>query len=204
MPKPARIIFVILLAAGCGARLSADTTSVFTISGTDISSCLSVAGGMPIPGCAPTFGEFVGALEVDATTGTPIAMDILSTNFFDFRNMIPGIDFNFRPGLVAGNCLAQGSPVAEVLFLCISTPTPGSLLGFGGSTIFGWPSAGSVVLDTSGIPLFYILGGSITPVLQSPEPGSFALILLGLGSLLVMRKRMGRRTKTPLRLYHAP
>src|SRR5262249_6054354 len=103
MPKPARIIVVILLATGCSARLRADPISVFTISGTDISSCLSVAGGMPIPGCAPTFGEFVGALEVDATTGTPIAMDILSTNFFDFRNMIPGIDFNFRPGLVAGN-----------------------------------------------------------------------------------------------------
>jgi hypothetical protein len=203
MPKLARIIFVILLAAGCRSQLRADTISVFTISGTDISSCLLVGPGTPIPGCTPTSGEFAGVLEVDATTGAAIAMDILSTNFGEFRNIWPGIDFNFRPGLI-GNCLAQGSPIAEVLYLCITTPTPGSLLGFERSTIIGWPNAGSFVLDNSNVPLFYILGGSIMPVLQTPEPSPFALILIGLGCLLVMRKRMGgARNPHPLLRHHA-
>jgi hypothetical protein len=44
----------------------------------------TVGGGTPIPGCIPTPRAFAGALEVDATTGTPIAMDILSTNRFQF------------------------------------------------------------------------------------------------------------------------
>jgi hypothetical protein len=66
-------------------HLHADTISVFTISGTDTSSCLSVLDGNPIPGCIPTSGAFAGAREVDATTGTAIAMDILSTNFGQFH-----------------------------------------------------------------------------------------------------------------------
>jgi hypothetical protein len=66
------------------------------------------------------------------------------------------------------------------------------LLGFDGGTIIGWPDAQTVILDNSNTPLFYILGGSITPVLTSPEPGSLALLPLGLGALLLMRKRMIR------------
>jgi hypothetical protein len=198
MPKLTRMILGMLLAVGCAPRAHADTYSVFSISGTDISACLVISTGTPIPGCTPTPGEFAGALEVDATTGVPIAMSILSTNFFDFNSQFPD-GFLYPPSLPAfpGSCLEQGSSINEVLYLCITTPTPGSLLGFDGSSIIGWPSAESVVLDTSGIPYVYILGGSITPVLPTPEPCSSALLLAGFGVLSMMRKRMAHISGVP-------
>ena len=149
----------------------------------------SSPGGMPIPGCTPSPGEFAGALEVDATTGTPIAMSILSTNFFDFNSLFP--DGMLIPPDLSEGCLIQDSSINEALFLCITTPTPGSLLGFDGSKIIGWPGAESVVLDTSDVPFDYILGGNITPVLPTPEPCTLALILAGFGILLVMAHIFG-------------
>jgi hypothetical protein len=184
MSKLAGIIFVILLAAGCAPQLRADTISLFNISGTGFR-----IGCEPEPfGCTPIpIPEgFAGSLVVDTTTGTPIAMNVLG-----FQNIFPGIDFNFRPGFVivgpGENCLVQGSPFQQVLFLCITAPT---LVGFDGSTIIGWPNALSGVFETNGQQDLYVLGGRITP---SPEPGSFALIAIGFGALLLMRQRMIRQ-----------
>jgi len=72
-----------------------------------------------------------------------------------------------------------------ILTLDVTTPLPGSLVGFDGGAIIG-----GKVSETDGITDAFILGDSIKPV---PEPSAFALLLLGLGGLLVMRKRMVHR-----------
>src|SRR5215472_212908 len=67
-----------------------------------------------------------------------------------------------------------------------TTMTPGSLVGFTGGSIFGL----SVLNNTTAASEYSDLSGSITPA-PAPEPSSLALIPLGLGALLVLRKRMG-------------
>jgi hypothetical protein len=143
--------------------------------------------GFPLGSCVPkTPCSFSGALTVDVTAGTVTALDITF------------------PGLAAFDVLSQSSPVSpsdwgvvatdstgtNVLNLEFTTAmTPGSLVGFTGGNIFG-----NDVLDLAegGNLLYLVIDGSITP---APEPSSLALIPLGLGALLVMRKRMGRSSR---------
>jgi hypothetical protein len=180
-----KAVLGVLLFSALASYAHADQIETFTISGTDVTSCLLIGPGTPIPGCTPTSGELAGALEVDATTGTAIAMDVFITNSYDFHNTYPGSDFNHRPGvglIGPDTCLGQYNPGAEaVLLMCITTPIPGSLLGFDGGTIIGFPTDGvSSVRDNSNVPYVYILGGDITPVVGTPEPGVLAMLLCGL------------------------
>jgi len=168
----------------CASYARADQISTFTISGTDVTACLLIGFGTPIPGCVPTPGQFTGSLMVDETTGANLSMDVSFVNSFNFdNNPFPG-------GLGLDGCLAQYSlPAQAALFLCINPPTPGSssLAGFDGSSI-----TGGEVSDNSNVPYVFITGGSITPVVSTSEPSSLALIAIGLGALLVMWTRMIR------------
>jgi hypothetical protein len=174
MPKLARIILGVLLAAGCASCVHADTISLFTISGT---GCSVLEGS---PGCIAPIESFAGDLAVDITTGIVVAINVLIDGF-DFSPFFGGIAA-FTPNIDLCNPL-----IAECLRLDLVTPTD-SLVGYDGGAILGVESG---IFDTNNFQEFDILGGTITPVVATPEPSSLALILAGFGALLVMRKRMG-------------
>jgi hypothetical protein len=58
--------------------------------------------------------------------------------------------------------------------------------------------AGSGVIECNAFQLFCMLAAASHRVIPATEPSSFALILLGPGGLLALRKRMGpRATSAP-------
>jgi hypothetical protein len=192
------LLSALMLSVPPSAR--ADSIGVFSISGTATSSCL-YADGESIPSCNPVSGGFAGALTVDMTTGTPVNMSVLGppsqfNSVYDFTGTEPRTfgPFLLSSGGVTGLELFAGPFSPYVLFLYFDTPTPGSLLGFDGSSI-----TGGAVYEYSGVPLEYVLGGSITPV-TSPEPSSLILLLLGLPGLVLMRRRRAALAGAP---HHA-
>lgn len=174
------MFLAILFAALCATPSArADTIDIFSISGTGYLNCASQFD--PFQSCGPAEG-FAGALEVDATTGLPIYMDMLIPGVYHFDTTFEG--YPYFPPILGNNCLGQGSPVFEVLYLCMTTPTGGSLAGFDGSAIASSSTSESGVFDTNEYRYFYVLGGSITPAIASaPEPSSLLLLLLGLVGL---------------------
>jgi hypothetical protein len=188
MRESARIILVVLLAVACAPRTHADTIGTFDISGTETSSCL-LASAAPIPGCTPIPEAFSGVLTVDVTTGIvpSVYIPLFGT---------PGLPPRIEP-FPGGVQLVVVNEFDQEGILDFSTPTQGSLVGFDGGTIFGFGGDGgnslSALTDPSGVPLYYVLGGSITP---APEPTPLTLILLGLVGLVAMRKRMRARSAT--------
>jgi hypothetical protein len=195
MFKLARIILAILLAGGCASRVRADTVNQFTISGTAVSSCIDIFG-MPILGCTPIIVGVAGALAVDVTTGTALAEAVLfdagTSGIFGTIGTFSGDKPIERPTPDGVALLVHDVfDLDTYLELDFTTPTSGSLVGFDGNTISPWPNGHGGVFDVSSysFPFFEILGGSITPVIPAPEPGSFVLILIGLRGLLVMCKR---------------
>jgi hypothetical protein len=187
------MFFLLSLATICVCpSAKADTINVFSISGTGYVNCANYQS-FAFQTCGPAEG-FAGALEVDETTGMPIYMEMLIPGVYQFDTTFEGSPY--FPPVLQNNCLDQGSPVAEVLFLCMTTPTGGSLAGFDGSAITGSSMSGSGVFDTNGYQYFSFLGGNITPVIASaPEPSSLLLVLVGLVGLgfVAQRKRKESR-----------
>jgi hypothetical protein len=203
MRKSSLTLFAVLIVTVCPSYTRADTIGVFSISGTSLSSCLYTTG-VPILNCTPNLQPFAGALEVDVTTGTAITIQLLGPVLGTFTSTILGQPITpvVSPSGNGGVRLLTPSPtdpLTTYLEVDFTTATPGSLVGFDGGTIVGWPSGHSGVFDISSFnfPFVYILSGSITPV-TVPEPSSLTLIMLGLAGLVVMRKRMGHRGQLPV------
>jgi len=169
-------IFAIFLAAICAPYAQADT---FDVSGT----ALNVSTGS-LGSCASgATCAFSGTLTIDVTSGSLTAMNITFPGFTSFTSPQFAEPINTSDFFI-GALNSSGDAALTLDFT--TTMTPGSLVGFTGGSIFGL----SVLNSTTAAPEYSDLSGSITPA-PAPEPSSLALIPLGLGALLVMRKRMG-------------
>jgi hypothetical protein len=157
---------------------------------------LLVVGGAPyahadsfnVSGTATSFSggtTFSGMLTIDVISGTVTAVDITFPGLTSFTNLIG----SFGVGTSDWEIDVNQGPKSDILrFFFTTTMTPGSLVGFTGGSI-----SGGTVEDDLGGGIFNITGGSITPT-GAPEPSSLALIPLGLGALLLMRRRMGHNS----------
>lgn len=167
-------IFAILVAAISAPYAQADT---FDVSGT----ALNDSGGI-LGSCASgATCAFSGTLTIDVTNGNLTAVDITFPGLASFTNT----QFSDSQGTnwFIGVLNASGSPCSacDALTIFFTTTIPGSLVDFtGGSITFG-----EVLKTPTSAPEYSDLSGSITPAV--PEPSSLALILLGLGALLVIR-----------------
>jgi hypothetical protein len=160
-------IILALLIVGIGAPVAlADTTDIFDITASP--------------------GGIGGTLTVDVTNGTVTAVDITATGLTDFTDLTLS-----APVLSGGWVIIVNDPlIVNQILLDFTTTAPGSLVGFDGGTITFGQVAGPPVLTTI---LFTDITGTIAPAVAAPEPSSVALMLLGVGLVFVMRKRIGQR-----------
>ena len=172
-------IFAILVAAISAPYAQADTTSIFDVSGTALNDSTGMLGS-----CASgATCAFSGTLTIDVTNGNLTAMDITFPGLASFTSP----QFSDPEGgsvWFIGALNGSGSDALTIFFT--TTMTPASLVDFTGGSIIGV----EVLKNATSAPEYSDLSGSITQA-PVPESSSLALISLGLGALLVMRKRMG-------------
>jgi hypothetical protein len=143
----------------------------------DLSGSLAARAGS----CSPcTLG---GDIVIDNTSGTVISVD------FTVAGESPSVGpFNRFIEFVEGNSELLAVDGASNIFGMFLSGKPGTLVGYTGGGISG------NITPPVGNPLFVINAGAVlTEVVPAPEPSSVALMLLGVGLVFVMRKRIGQR-----------
>jgi PEP-CTERM motif len=173
------IMLAVLLVAIGAPNAHADTISTFDVSGT-----ASADAGQSCGASCP----FSGTLAVDVTSGAVTALDITFPGLAPFTTA----GLFLSTGIVSTSnwVLEVSNSTNDGLFLQFTTTmTPGSLVDFTGGSIFGLEVTG----PPGNEPILTISSGSISPATTAtPEPSSVALMLLGVGSVFVMRKRIGQ------------
>jgi hypothetical protein len=188
------ITLAVLLVAIGAPNAHADTVTL-DVSGTMTASAPgSCLGSTVLPLC--TLG---GDIVINNTTGAIISVDVTITGasptFGPFTTAIQLFDFGLgRTLLRIRGPASQGLSVIDLVF---DTPTPGSLVNYDGGALTTATSAESTQAPCSvgtNPPCIYFLStGELTPAVAAPEPSSVALMLLGIGLVFVMRKRIGQR-----------
>jgi hypothetical protein len=184
MRKSLWIILTVLVLAIGAPYAQADTTSTFDVSGTALNDSTGILGS-----CASgATCAFSGTLTIDVTNGNLTAVDITFPGLASFTSTQFAEPSGTSDWFIGVLNSSSGPPcLCDALTLFFTTTmTPGSLVDFTGGSIFGL----FVLNNTTSAPEYSDLSGSITPA-PAPEPSSLAHIFLGLGALLVMRKRMG-------------
>ncbi len=158
------VLAVLLLAIGAPAAL-ADSVETFDVSASP--------------------GDIGGTFSVDVTSGTILSVDITAFGLPDFTILDSSFATSGEWAL-----FAKDATLSNVIGLFFTTnPTAGSLVGFTGGII-----TNDSELLVAGRPPEDIGPGEVTrAAVAAPEPSSVALMLLGVGLLFVMRKRIGQR-----------
>jgi hypothetical protein len=182
MRKLLWIMLALLLMVIAAPNAHADTVTL-SVSGI-LSQSLGVAT-CSVSGC--TLG---GEIVINNTTGDIISEDVTVSGE---SPTVGPFTQNFGIGTTSGRTrLLVDDSVHNMLSLGFSTPTAGSLIGYTGGPlatetfVFGAATCGpcSWILET----------GALTPSVTTPtpEPSSLALMLLGAGLVLLLRKRNSR------------
>jgi hypothetical protein len=184
MRKSLWIVLTLLLGAGAGIA-HADTVTL-NVSG----SLLPTGIGSSCSGSGCTFG---GDIVINNTTGAIISEDVTisgeSPSVGPFTH-----DFGLSPtgGLTQ---LGIGDSTGDTLNLVFPTLIPGSVIGYNGGTLTAAATAIDIIPPPNpSFPGWFLepAGALIPAVTPTPEPSSVALMLLGVGLVFVLRKRIGQ------------
>lgn len=170
MRKSLWIILTVLVVAIAAPIAHADT--VFTVTGSfDDGAILS------------------GTATINTMTGLVTAFDLSTTGAFvsgPYTTVDPGQGL-FNGQYSVSSTLSNSS--IDFLF------PSGSLVGYAGGSLCSLPvncPYVSFLTITAPFGNFALASGSLTPQVTTSEPSSVALMLLGVGLVFVMRKRMGQ------------
>ena len=176
MRKSLWIILAVLLVAIAAPYANADTVTL------DVSGSLSPSFGAS---CSPSCTLGGDIVINNATPGSVTSVDITVAGaspsvgpfntFIEFIQSVSGLVTKDRNG--------------DSLFIFLSG-NPGTLVGYTGGGIGGYIL---VIPTQSGISFDVNTGAALTEaVTPAPEPSSVALMLLGVGLVFVLRKRIGQ------------
>jgi hypothetical protein len=130
-----------------------------------------------------------GTLVIDNTLGTVLpATDV--TISFESPTVGPFRVFELIGSIGTETVIGLNDASVGTLFLEFPTATLGSLVGYDGSPFFSEIQILSPPPQT--ILLFQGDSGSTLTPISTPEPSTDALMLLGAGIMLVMRRRIGQ------------
>ena len=175
-------IMLAALVVAIGAPNAHGDSVTFDVSGTLVPSTGSATCGAG--GC--TVG---GTIVIDPTTGNIISENVT----FSGESPMVG-PFTVSGGvsaIIGGVELLISDSKGVPLEMLFDTPTTGSLVGFTGglfSTVLIGDEFGTSWASSTGAPV----GGLTEAAPAVPEPPAVALMLLGLGLVYVMRKRIGQ------------
>jgi hypothetical protein len=178
MRKSLWIILAVLLVVIAAPSARADIVTL------DVSGSLTPGGGASCSSSGCTLG---GDIVINNTTGAVISTDVTFSGESPSVGPFDGVNQVVADGDQTGLGIAD-STGSSSLILAFSTITPGSLVGYSGG-----PLAFGEVSTKSGCCAWLLnSGGALTEAVAAPEPSSYALMLLGVGLVFVMRKRIGQ------------
>jgi hypothetical protein len=179
MRKSLWIMLAVLLVAIGAPNVHADSVTL------DVSGSLSTTlGGASCSSSGCTLG---GDIVINNASGAIISTDVTFSGESPSAGPFDGVNQVSVVGALTGLGIVD-STASSFLDLFFSTITPGSLVGYSGG-----PLADGEVGTTSGCCAWFLSsGGALTEAaVTAPEPSSYALMLLGVGLVFVMRKRIG-------------
>jgi hypothetical protein len=179
MRKSLWIMLAVLLVAIGAPNAHADTVTL------DVSGSLAPNGGTA--SCSGSGCTLGGDIVINNTTGAVISEDVTMSG--ESPTVGPfTVDLGIKgPGGFTE--LQIGDSGGNLLDLFFVTPTAGSLIGYDGGAL---ESISGVVIFPSAGSWAPLSAGALTPAVAAPEPSSYALMLLGVGLVFVMRKRIGK------------
>ena len=145
----------------------------------------TLTGALPGSSCLISGCTLGGDVVIDNVTGAFLSADVTlsgsspSVGPFVVADLVVPI-LSFTELVIRANPATNGT-----LLVAFATNTPGSLVGYSGGPIR------VVVAQSTCCAWSASEEGALTPVVAAPEPSSVALMLLGVGFVIVMRKRIG-------------
>jgi hypothetical protein len=182
------IIVALLLGASAGTARADQITFTLSVS-------LNPVGGGA--GCSPSPCILSGTLTIDNTSGAILGADLQFSNTIFASQSGPYTDIATLPAVYFLNsnnigslcCFNSAVGYFTGLFLTAANNShpPANLIGYVGGPVYG-----AFVQSPSGI-LWESTdwgGNTVVGALTVPEPSSVAFMLVGIGFMLVMRKRI--------------
>jgi hypothetical protein len=180
------------LAAGTLTTRAGEITLDVSANISAVGSLAECGGMLNAPGC--TLGGF---FVINNTTGAVNFSDDVtfageSPVVGPFTTGVQLFVTNFGPGF-PNTLLEIEDSLGNPLFLGLSTPTPGSVVGYDGGPLLPQPSFFFTIYDDIAGGVWSLTSGSVTAATVSPEPPSYLLLVSGLFGAWGLRAYQLRR-----------